>query len=183
MKTSYENYFVIQSHEIAKNLFKYINETFQNAVDDGKPLVVRISQRKTKRSTAQNNLYWAWLGQIEVETGNEIKELHKLFRRKYLAKIFARNREDTAEKFNALMGYKHVIKTLDNEEKGKHVYHYNALVDMFVEDHLSTTDASVEDFAEYLNKIEQYAYTDMGVKLFTPLSLKWCHQFTDEYVN
>lgn len=55
--------------------------------NDGKKVVVEITDDKPKRSLDQNALYWVYLGVIEQETGNLATDLHELFKRKFLPPI------------------------------------------------------------------------------------------------
>ena len=50
--------------------------------------VFRLEQVKEKRSLSQNSYYWAYLGIIERETGNDAQSLHELFRRTKLPPKF-----------------------------------------------------------------------------------------------
>jgi hypothetical protein len=55
--------------------------------NDGKKVMVEITDDKPKRSLDQNALYWVYLGVIEQETGNLATDLHELFKRKFLPPI------------------------------------------------------------------------------------------------
>jgi len=45
---------------------------------------VSIKLHRTKRSNDANALYWAWIGIIAKETGNEREVCHKFFAKKFL---------------------------------------------------------------------------------------------------
>lgn len=44
-----------------------------------------LTNKKPKRTIAQNNYYWLYLGIIEKETGNLADDMHKLFKGKFLS--------------------------------------------------------------------------------------------------
>lgn len=49
---------------------------------------VIIRKKMSRRSTKQNNYYWAYLAIIEKETGDIADDLHEFFKRKLLAPEF-----------------------------------------------------------------------------------------------
>lgn len=49
---------------------------------------VSIRTRGSKRTTKQNNYYWAYLGIIEDDTGELADDLHEFFKRKLLPPVF-----------------------------------------------------------------------------------------------
>ena len=55
-----------------------------NKCKDGQVCEIDFRENKKIRSLRQNNLYWLYLGVIEAETGNEIDDLHRLFKKKFL---------------------------------------------------------------------------------------------------
>lgn len=56
-------------------------------INDGKKVVVEITEDKPKRSLDQNALYWLYLNVIAKETGNLEDDLHQLFKRKFLPPV------------------------------------------------------------------------------------------------
>ena len=48
---------------------------------DGKVAYMEISERKPKRSTLQNNLYWLWIEIISNHLGYTKNEAHELFKK------------------------------------------------------------------------------------------------------
>lgn len=69
---------------IPSNNREWLNYLMAN---EGKKLVVEIDLEKGKRTLAQNDFYWLYLGVIERETGNNATDLHELFKRKFLPPI------------------------------------------------------------------------------------------------
>ena len=59
-------------------------QTRLNQCKEGSICTIDFSEKKYVRSLSQNNLYWLYLGVIESETGNEVDDLHKLFKKKFL---------------------------------------------------------------------------------------------------
>ena len=57
------------------------------SVDD-KKLVVTIERETGVRSFSQNNLLWAYMGIIADETGDNARDLHEYFKRKFLPPKF-----------------------------------------------------------------------------------------------
>lgn len=55
--------------------------------NEGKNVVVEIELEKGKRTLDQNALYWVYLAHIEKETGNDSRDMHELFKRKFLPPI------------------------------------------------------------------------------------------------
>jgi hypothetical protein len=53
---------------------------------------VVIEEEKTTRSTSQNAFYWAYLGVIATETGDNPDYLHEFFKRKLLPPRFVKVR-------------------------------------------------------------------------------------------
>ena len=49
------------------------------------PILMTVKPYKEKRSTAQNSLYWLWLGIIGADLGNNKDEIHAVMAHKFLA--------------------------------------------------------------------------------------------------
>nr|WP_246890823.1 hypothetical protein [Acinetobacter baumannii] len=85
--------FPINSYSGIVQVINYLNNNHSKAAAEGRPLVVRINQKEDDRSAAQNRLYWAWLEQIRQKTGNSKDDLHLLFKKKFLARIYVEGRQ------------------------------------------------------------------------------------------
>lgn len=109
--------FPINSYSGIVQVINYLNNNHSKAAAEGKPLVVRINQKEDDRSAAQNRLYWAWLEQIKQKTGNSKDDLHLLFKKKFLARIYVEGRQETAEKYMALQNFKDVIQAFDGPKR------------------------------------------------------------------
>ncbi|MCH7381621.1 MULTISPECIES: hypothetical protein [Acinetobacter] len=175
MQKNYNAVFPLTSYSEIAKVISYMNSHHSTAINDGKPLVVRISTKQDDRSAAQNRLYFKWLEQISQKTGNSKDDLHMFFKKKYLAAIYVANRQDTAEKHRALIGFRNVKQHFGGLERQKLDADYELLVDVFIRDHIRSREASIKEFTAYLNKINIYAHRDLGVKLVVPDDLKWCY--------
>lgn len=54
----------------------------------GKKVKLTLEREFNKRSNKQNSLYWAWLGIISDETGNEPDDLHEYFKLRHIPRRF-----------------------------------------------------------------------------------------------
>lgn len=126
-----------------------------------RPLVVTVEEEKTDRSTAQNRLYWAWIHDASVtktneHAGNTKDWWHNFFKEHSLLNIYIRDDvAGTAETMAALYDVKVNcgVDTFNNMKK-------------FVVENISTTDANVKQFAEYLQDVERFC-NSVGIKLRT----------------
>ena len=167
--------FVIKSHDQITSVIAYLHSNYTKANFENKPLVVRVNQQASSRSIDQNRLMWFWLGHLEKKLGQNKDDLHFLFKKKFLSRMFVENYSDTAQKYEAIRSYKAVISQLSGDDQQRHKAQYEALVDMFVRDHISTTRCTTKEFTEYLNQIEAYSLGKLGVALPVPEDLKWCY--------
>ena len=155
--------FVIKSHEQITKVIAYMHSNYTQANNEGKPLVVRIDQKEDDRSTAQNRLYWMWLGQIEKVTGQCKNDLHIHFKRNKLIRIYYRDDQQYAEMCDA-------IKVLQKNEQAE----YQAIADSVIR-MTSTTNMTTKQMTEYLNYIHDFA-VKQNIKLVIPDDLLWCYQ-------
>lgn len=88
-----------------------------NKFNVGEEITMYLTNQKPKRSVAQNNYYWLYLGIISKETGNDIDDLHSLFKGLFLSKAVVQ-----------VMGYP--VRRVK-----------------------STTELSISDFSEYIERI------------------------------
>ena len=158
--------FEIKSHyEITKTI-GYLNTHHSNAIADGKPLVVRIDQKQDDRSKAQNRLYWKFLTQWSKHQGTDKDSEHLFFKKKILSIIFYRDDVGQYRKtFDA-------VKTLKNEKHPMYEQVASGLNEL-----ISTTDASVEQFTEYLNDIHAFCLKH-GCYLNTPDDLMYAREMS-----
>ncbi|WP_426978683.1 hypothetical protein ACNFX6_06600 [Acinetobacter johnsonii] len=148
--------FVIKSFEEVGRAIAYMHKHHANALSDGKPLVVRIDQRQEDRSKAQNRLYWLWVAQWAKRQGTDKDAEHLYFKKHMLARIYAR--DDVGQYRNTFAA----VKVLKDQSHPM----YQAVADGLNE-LISTTDASVDQFTEYLNDIHAFC-NKHGCWLVTP---------------
>ena len=156
--------FPIQSHADITKAINYMHTHYTQAIESGKPLVVRINQTPDERSAAQNRLYWKWIGEIRRKTGQDEDSLHYEFKKKFLIYIYRRDDQDFAETCNAIA----MLKQNECEE-------YRVIAEQVIR-LCSTTKLSVKQMTEYLNYVHDFAVTQLNVFLTVPDDLKWCYQ-------
>lgn len=79
--------FRIISESVMKHCFTEIVKQYEG----GQVCSVVITDKNETRTNAQNRLYWLWLKQIKDKTGQDDDDLHVMFKRLFLAKIYARD--------------------------------------------------------------------------------------------
>ena len=156
--------FPIQSHADITKAINYMHTNYTQAINEDKPLRVVIDQKQDDRSTAQNRLYWMWLGQIERKTGQDKDSLHYEFKKKFLIYIYRRDDQDFAEMCDAIARVRQ-SEPDEYETIGKQVIRL-----------CSTTKLSVKQMTEYLNYVHDFAVTQLHVHLTVPDDLKWCYE-------
>ena len=157
--------FLIKSHyEITKTI-GYLNTHHSNAIADGKPLVVRIDQKQDDRSKAQNRLYWRWITQWAKHQGNDKDSEHLYFKKHFLSRIYDRDEVNQYKKTFA------AVKFLKDEKHPMYQQVADGLIEL-----ISTTDASVDQFTEYLNDIHAFCLKH-GCYLNTPDDLKYVLEY------
>jgi len=120
------------------------------------PQDVIVKDHQNSRSLAQNNLLWKWLGEISKETGQSDTDLHDIYKEKYLCGIFIRDDEEYAE-------MAHAVKLVKDVDPAK----YKSLRKWVIAE-TSTTNCSVKQFTEYLNKIKEHAVVGLRITLTEP---------------
>ena len=148
--------FVIKSFEEVGRAIAYMHKHHANALSDGKPLVVRIDQKQEDRSKAQNRLYWMWMNQWAKRQGTDKDTEHLFFKKQFLARIY--HRDDVGQYRNTFAA----VKVLKEQQHPMYQQVADGLNEL-----ISTTDASVEQFSEYLNDIHAFC-NKQGCWLSTP---------------
>ena len=153
--------FPINSHADITKAISFMHTNYTKALEENKPLVVRIDQKQDDRSTAQNRLYWLWLSQWSKRQGTDKDTEHLFFKKQFLARIY--HRDDVAE-------YRNTYNAVKQLRVEKHPL-YAQLADS-VTMLTTTTDASTAQFTEYLNDIHAFCLKH-GCYLHTPDDLKF----------
>ena len=148
--------FTIDSHLNITKTLGFLNTWHQKAIDEGRPLVVHIDQKLEDRSKAQNRLYWKWLTQWAKRQGTDKDSEHLFFKKQFLSRIY--DRDDVGQYRNTFAAVK-VLKDQKHPMYQQVADGLNVLI--------STTDATVDQFTEYLNDIHAFC-NKQGCWLVTP---------------
>lgn len=157
--------FPIQSHADITKAINYMHTNYTQAINEGKPLRVVIDQKQSKRSEAQNKLYWLWVTQWAKHTGSDKDSEHIFFRRKFLARIF--QRDDVGMYRETISVMNNLEQVLGLSEKQLYDKIANEMADK-----MSTTEANTKQFTEYLNDIHAFC-NKHGCYLHTPDDLMY----------
>ena len=153
--------FPIQSHADITKAISFMHTHYTKALEEKKPLRVVIDQKQEDRSKAQNRLYWMWLTQWAKRQGNDKESEHLYFKKHFLSRIY--DRDDVGQYRNTFAA----VKILKDQNHPMYEQVANGLNDL-----ISTTDASVEQFTEYLNDIHAFCLKH-GCYLNTPDDLMY----------
>lgn len=123
---------------------------------------VVIREYKVDRSLAQNSLYWKWLDIAGRDFGYTSDEWHDECRLMFLAKIFEANPDRHPALIETLKNLRIVAK--QDMQLGVSLHR------QYILGAVSTTDASVKEFTEYLNRIDKHA-AENGVVLPLPADI------------
>ena len=156
---------VIKSFEEVGRAIAYMHKHHANALSDGKPLVVRIDQKQEDRSKAQNRLYWLWVAQWAKRQGTDKDTEHLFFKKQFLARIY--DRDEVGQYRNTFAA----VKFLKDQKHPMYQQVADGLNEL-----ITTTDASVEQFTEYLNDIHAFCLKH-GKYLSTPDDLMYAWEF------
>ena len=156
--------FPIQSHADITKAINFMHTNYTQAINEGKPLVVRIDQKQETLSSAQRRLYWLWMTEYGKQRGLDKEEASAFFKYKYLSIIY--NRDNVGE-------YPETFKVMrDLKKSGSSGYEP---LRQFVSNRMSITEATTRQMAEFLTDIEMWCLKD-GVRLTCPDDLMWCYQ-------
>ena len=156
--------FPIQSHADITKAINFMHTNYTQAINEGKPLRVVIDQKQDDRSTAQNRLYWLWLSQWSKRQGTDKDTEHLFFKKQFLARIY--HRDDVGQ-------YRKTFTAVKVLKEQKHPM-YQQVADGLNE-LISTTDASIDQFTEYLNDIHAFC-NKQGCWLSTPDDLMYLRE-------
>ena len=153
--------FPIQSHADITKAISFMHTNYTKALEENKPLVVYIEQESRERSKQQNKLYWKWLTQWAKHQGNDKDSEHLFFKKHFLSRIYDRDEVNQYKKTFA------AVKVLKDEKHPMYQQVADGLIEL-----ISTTDASVDQFTEYLNDIHSFCLKH-GCYLNTPDDLMY----------
>jgi hypothetical protein len=143
---------IISSEELRNRAFEIIANLPLDPVH-----AVIIHEHKKERTAAQRGLYWLWITQIAGELGELKDDVHRRMKKKHLIPIYMANPlSGMTETVMAVREvYKQGMKTIANSLANK-------IIDL-----VSTNDANVKEFTEYLEQIEKEAI-GLGIFLAHP---------------
>lgn len=153
--------FTIKDHSDITKTISYLHSNYTRSIDDGKPLVVTIKPFDGDRSKAQNRLYWLWVSQWAKHQGTDKDSEHLFFKKNFLARIYDR---DDVGQYRATF---QAVRTLKDEKHPAYEQVASGLIEL-----ISTADASVRQFTEYLNDIHVFC-NKHGCWLDTPEDLMY----------
>lgn len=153
--------FTIKDHSDIGKTINYLHNNYTQANFENKPLVVRIDQKEETLSHAQRRLYWLWMTQFAKHQGTDKDSEHLFFKRKFLSVIFYR--DDVGQYRNTF----DAVKVLKQQKHPMYQYVASGLNEL-----ISTTDASIAQFTEYLNDIHTFCLKQ-GCYLETPDDLMY----------
>ena len=151
----------IQNHYDVARVANYLNMNHGRAAGEGKPLVVHIQEDTKDRSKAQNKLYWKWLTQWAKHQGSDKDTEHLFFKKNFLARIY--DRDDVGQYRKTFAA----VRKLKEEQHSMYQQVADGLNEL-----ISTTDASIAQFTEYLNDIHTFCLKQ-GCYLETPDDLMY----------
>jgi len=153
--------FTIKDHSDIGKTINYLHNNYTQANFEGKPLVVEIRPFDGDRSKAQNRLYWKFLSQWSKHQGTDKDSEHLFFKKKFLARIYDR---DDVGQYKATFA---AVRKLKEEQHSMYQQVADGLNEL-----ISTTDASIAQFTEYLNDIHAFCLKQ-GCYLETPDDLMY----------
>lgn len=153
--------FTIKSHEQIGSVTAYLSGHLAMKKEGDKDLNVYITEEVRDRSKAQNKLYWKWPTQWAKHQGTDKDTEHLFFKRKFLAVIYFR--DDVKE-------YRNTFNAVRELKLQKHPLYDQVAAGL--NELITTTDANVSQFSEYLNDIHAFC-SKQGCWLETPDDLKW----------
>ena len=159
--------FPINSHADITKAISFMHTNYTKALEENKPLVVRIDQKQEDRSKAQNRLYWLWVAQFAKHQGTDKDTEHLFFKKQFLARIY--HRDDVGQYRKTFAA----VKVLKDQQHPMYQQVADGLNEL-----ITTTDASVEQFTEYLNDIHAFC-NKHGCWLSTPDDLKYTLEYKE----
>lgn len=153
--------FTIKDHSDITKTMSYLHTNYTKANFENKPLVVEIKPFEKDRSKAQNRLYWKFLTQWAKHQGTDKDSEHLFFKKKFLARIY--DRDDVGQYRKTFAA----VRKLKEEQHSMYQQVADGLNEL-----ISTTDASIAQFTEYLNDIHTFCLKQ-GCYLETPDDLMY----------
>ncbi len=106
---------------------------------------VDIKEHKKDRSAAQNGLYFLWMGIVSGYTGESKEEVHCRMKKNHLIPIYCADPDNETAITMATIREAATLGAVGQAKK----------MEAYVIKKVSITEATVKQFAEYLNEIEK----------------------------
>lgn len=139
--------FVLRDRAHIETMLAFIRQNWRAMSEAGKPLAATLAPYSKPRSSEQNALMWVWLAVIAEHAWTAGRRFdadtwHEHMKREHLPERTAKGKE----KWRILPTGERVLA-------------------------LSTTDLSTAEMSDYMNRLEAYAVTELGVpgELLAPI--------------
>ena len=168
--------FVIKSFTDVMRVHSYLGQHHSEAVNDGKPLVVRVDQKQETRTLAQNRLMHLWFGEIANSTGDSAESVKYDLKLEFLRPIVLRDSEEARLSYQAYQNARQDIidlQSIDIDKALSRVPSCKQQFKDFVNNHLRTSKVSTKQLSEFMQSIDVFASVKLGVHLTIPDDLMW----------
>lgn len=133
--------FILREPLHFESLLAFLRANWRPMADVGKPLGITVAPYKKKRSDEQNALMWVWLTQMQRDA-------------------WVAGSQFDAETWN-IHAKREFLPEVN--AKGKNKWRY--LPDGSRQLDMSTTDLNTAEMSLYMNALEAYAVSDLGVQI------------------
>jgi len=167
--------FVLKNAFEVNRLMSHLKPNWRKASTSNKPLVVTVMDKPEDRSKAQNRLYWKWVAQFANHFGNDKDEVHHMWKKQFLVRIYVRESKNPDSKFD-----KQYAKTWEaiKAVKMAECEQWEAISEGVIHA-TSTTDADVTMFTEYLDEIYNFSRSQ-GLWLSCPDDLRFVREMSEK---
>ena len=117
------------------------------------PFSVKVGKITAVRGLTANALYWVWVTEISLHTGNSKDATHELNKDRFLSKIFERDDPEYAEMMQTL-------RDLYKVDQAKALQLRKAVIGL-----TSTTKATKEQMSEFMQDVKIDAFDNLGMIL------------------
>ncbi len=130
------------------------------AIDGGKPLVVKVTDKTEEYTAAQRRLYFMWCTQFGKKFGDHQDAIHHDIKKRFLINIYYRDDPEFAAMCDAV----HALKESEPQ-------HWHTIREHVIKE-TSITKASKVQMSEFMDEFYRFAQKH-GCHLTTPDDLKF----------
>lgn len=144
-------------------LMAYLKENWRQAIKNGKPLIITVTEKDEDYTSKQRRLYFMWIGQYAKHFGEEKDDAHLFIKRKFLIGIYRRDDAGYASMCDAIA----MLKDSEPEQHraiGEHVIKLTSI-----------TKASKAQMTELLDDFFRFAVSK-GLVMKCPDDLKFIRE-------